>query len=114
MAETEPFDPKAAAQKLLSMSGLEGLRYMMAGNHPPPSIAITLGFILAEVEDGRARDPPPARELPQRRHGLGLVEEPREAAREEEERVERKLREATREHQAGRLPGAIGIDVVDE
>jgi uncharacterized protein (TIGR00369 family) len=54
MAETEAFDPKAAAQKLLSMSGLEGLRYMMAGNHPPPSIAITLGFILAEVEDGRA------------------------------------------------------------
>ena len=54
MAETEAFDPKAAAQKLLSMSGLEGLRYMMAGNHPPPSIAITLGFVLAEVEDGRA------------------------------------------------------------
>ena len=37
------------------MSGLEGLRYMMAGNHPPPSIAVTLGFILAEVDDGRAR-----------------------------------------------------------
>ncbi|MEQ1819297.1 MAG: PaaI family thioesterase [Terricaulis sp.] len=54
MAETETFDPKAAAQKLLSMSGLEGLRYMMAGNHPPPSIAITLGFTLAEVDDGRA------------------------------------------------------------
>jgi uncharacterized protein (TIGR00369 family) len=54
MAETETFDPKAAAQKLLSMSGLEGLRYMIAGNHPPPSIATTLGFTLAEVEDGRA------------------------------------------------------------
>jgi len=54
MAESETFDPKAAAQKLLSMSGLEGLRYMMAGNHPPPSIALTLGFILAEVDDGRA------------------------------------------------------------
>jgi len=54
MAESETFDPKAAAQKLLSMSGLEGLRYMMAGNHPPPSIAVTLGFILAEVDDGRA------------------------------------------------------------
>lgn len=54
MAESEAFDPKAAAQKLISMSGLEGLRYMMAGNHPPPSIAITLGFVLAEVEDGRA------------------------------------------------------------
>ncbi len=54
MAESEAFDPKAAAQKLISMSGLEGLRYMMAGNHPPPSIAITLGFVLAEVDDGRA------------------------------------------------------------
>lgn len=54
MAETESFDPKEAAQKLLSMSGLEGLRYMLAGNHPPPSIASTLGFRLAEVDDGRA------------------------------------------------------------
>lgn len=54
MAEAETFDPKAAAQKLLSMSGLEGLRYMLAGNHPPPSIASTLGFTLAEVDDGRA------------------------------------------------------------
>lgn len=54
MAEAETFDPKAAAQKLLSMSGLEGLRYMLAGGHPPPSIATTLGFTLSEVEDGRA------------------------------------------------------------
>ena len=54
MADTENFDAKAAAQKLLSMSGLEGLRYMLAGDHPPPSIASTLGFTLAEVEDGRA------------------------------------------------------------
>lgn len=54
MADTQTFDAQAAAQKLLSMSGLEGLRYMMAGNHPPPSIATTLGFTLAEVDDGRA------------------------------------------------------------
>lgn len=54
MADTEQFDAKAAAKKLMSMSGLEGLRYMLAGNHPPPSIAATLGFTLAEVEDGRA------------------------------------------------------------
>lgn len=54
MTDAEPFDEKAAAQKLLSMSGLEGLRYMIAGNHPPPSIASTLGFTLAEVDDGRA------------------------------------------------------------
>ena len=53
MAEAETFDPKAAAQKLLSMSGLEGLRYMLAGHHPPPSIATTLGFTLIEVDDGR-------------------------------------------------------------
>lgn len=54
MAESETFDPQAAAAKLLSMSGLEGLRYMMAGNHHPPSIGATLGFTLAEVDDGRA------------------------------------------------------------
>lgn len=54
MPDTQTFDPQVAAQKLLSMSGLEGLRYMMAGNHPPPSIATTLGFTLAEVDDGRA------------------------------------------------------------
>lgn len=54
MADAESFDQKAAAQKLLSMSGLEGLRYMLAGSHPPPSIASTLGFTLTEVDDGRA------------------------------------------------------------
>lgn len=54
MSEPQTFDAQAAAQKLLSLSGLDGLRYIMAGKHPPPSIAITLGFTLAEVEDGRA------------------------------------------------------------
>ncbi len=54
MSDTEIFDAKAAAEKLMSMPGLEGLRYMMAGNHPPPSIALTLGFALTEVEDGKA------------------------------------------------------------
>jgi uncharacterized protein (TIGR00369 family) len=38
----------------MGMSGLEALRLMMAGNHPPPSISTTLGFYLAEVGDGRA------------------------------------------------------------
>lgn len=54
MADTGKFDAKAAAAHLMSMSGLEGLRYMIAGDHPPPSIAATLGFTLAEVDDGRA------------------------------------------------------------
>ena len=54
MPDTQTFDPQAAAKTLLSMSGLEGLRYMMAGDHPPPSIATTLGFTLAKVDDGRA------------------------------------------------------------
>ena len=51
---SESFDAAAAAKHLLGLSGLEALRLMMAGNHPPPSISTTLGFYLAEVSDGRA------------------------------------------------------------
>lgn len=51
---SESFDAAAAAKHLLGLSGLEALRLMMAGNHPPPSISTTLGFYLAEVDDGRA------------------------------------------------------------
>lgn len=51
---SESFDAAAAAKHLMGMSGLEALRLMMAGNHPPPSISTTLGFYLAEVDDGRA------------------------------------------------------------
>lgn len=54
MAETESVDPKAAAQELLSMNGLEAMRALIAGKFPPPSISTTLGFRLAEVEEGRA------------------------------------------------------------
>ena len=54
MSESESFDAQAAAKHLMGMSGLEALRLMMAGNHPPPSISTTLGFYLAEVGDGRA------------------------------------------------------------
>ncbi len=54
MADTANFDAKSAAATLLSMSGLEALRFLLAGNHPPPSISGTLGFTLSEVEDGRA------------------------------------------------------------
>ncbi|ANP46695.1 PaaI family thioesterase [Candidatus Viadribacter manganicus] len=54
MADASSQDAKSAAQALLGMSGLEAMRFLLAGNHPPPSIAITLGFTLAEVDDGRA------------------------------------------------------------
>ena len=42
MSERESFDPQAAAKHLMGMSGLDALRLMMAGNHPPPSISTTL------------------------------------------------------------------------
>jgi len=50
----EAFDAKAAAQRLMGMGGLEGLRLLIAGGHEAPSIAKTLGFTLAEVDEGRA------------------------------------------------------------
>ncbi len=42
------------ARALIGLSGLEAMRALIAGKFPPPSIAATLGFSLAEVEDGRA------------------------------------------------------------
>jgi uncharacterized protein (TIGR00369 family) len=54
MAETDPFDPQAAAKMLLDLSGLDAMRLLVAGKHEAPSIAKTLGFTLAEVEDGKA------------------------------------------------------------
>jgi uncharacterized protein (TIGR00369 family) len=47
-------EAQEAARALLGLSGLEGLRALIAGKHPAPSIATTLGFTLAEVEEGRA------------------------------------------------------------
>jgi uncharacterized protein (TIGR00369 family) len=47
-------DHAAVAKALLSMNGLEAMRALIAGKFPPPSISATLGFTLAEVEDGRA------------------------------------------------------------
>ena len=47
-------DPQAAAKLLLSLSGLDALRGLIAGRFPPPSITTTLGFTLAEVEAGKA------------------------------------------------------------
>lgn len=47
-------DHAAVAKELVQMNGLEAMRALIAGRFPPPSIATTLGFHLAEVEDGRA------------------------------------------------------------
>lgn len=47
-------EAKQNARDLLGLSGLEAMRALIAGKHPPPSIALTLGFRLAEVDDGRA------------------------------------------------------------
>ena len=47
-------DHAGVAKALLSMNGLEAMRALIAGKFPPPSISTTLGFTLAEVDDGRA------------------------------------------------------------
>jgi uncharacterized protein (TIGR00369 family) len=47
-------DPVAAAAEVAQRDGLSALRAMMAGELPPPPIALLLGFELVEVEDGRA------------------------------------------------------------
>jgi uncharacterized protein (TIGR00369 family) len=47
-------EAQETARALIGLSGLAALRALIAGEFPPPSIAATLGFALAEVEDGRA------------------------------------------------------------
>jgi uncharacterized protein (TIGR00369 family) len=47
-------DPLPGARAARQMTGIEYLRAMMAGEFPPPPIALTLGFTLDEVEEGRA------------------------------------------------------------
>jgi uncharacterized protein (TIGR00369 family) len=47
-------DAQAAARELLSLSGLEAMRALIAGQYAAPSIATTLGFTLTEVEEGKA------------------------------------------------------------
>lgn len=54
MADSARLDPQTAADRLLSETGLEALRGLIAGRHPPPSITRTMGFTLHEVEEGRA------------------------------------------------------------
>lgn len=47
-------DAQTAAREIMAMSGIEGLRAMMAGKSPPPSISTTMGFYLKEVAEGYA------------------------------------------------------------
>jgi uncharacterized protein (TIGR00369 family) len=47
-------DPVASAIEVAQLDGLSALRAMMAGELPPPPIAVLLGFELVEVEEGRA------------------------------------------------------------
>lgn len=47
-------DHVAVARELTKLGGLEALKALIAGQFPPPSISATLGFTLAEVDDGRA------------------------------------------------------------
>lgn len=54
MADTEKLDPQAAAQRLMRLNGLQAMQLLIAGGHAPPTIATTLGFTLAEVEEGKA------------------------------------------------------------
>lgn len=54
MAENAAAKSGEGPESLLNLSGLEAMKLLIAGGHPPPSIALTLGFTLTEVGDGRA------------------------------------------------------------
>ncbi|HEX8905564.1 MAG TPA: PaaI family thioesterase [Longimicrobiaceae bacterium] len=47
-------DPLVGARAAPSMPGIEYLHAMLRGEYPPPPVALTLGFTLHEVEEGRA------------------------------------------------------------
>lgn len=47
-------DPLETLSRIQGLPGLEALRRMAVGEVPPPPIAMTLGFGLIEVEEGRA------------------------------------------------------------
>jgi uncharacterized protein (TIGR00369 family) len=40
-------------EALMTMSGLDFIRAIMAGAHPPPSMALLVGFNIVEAEEGR-------------------------------------------------------------
>ena len=45
---------QASASDLMAMDGLDAMRALLAGQFAPPSIAVTLGFRLVEVDRGYA------------------------------------------------------------
>jgi uncharacterized protein (TIGR00369 family) len=47
-------DPVATAERGLQLSGAEYIAALIAGEVPPPPIAVTLGFELVEASEGRA------------------------------------------------------------
>ena len=47
-------DPVATAERGLQLSGAEYIAGLIAGEIPPPPIAVTLGFELVEASEGRA------------------------------------------------------------
>jgi uncharacterized protein (TIGR00369 family) len=47
-------DPMQGARTAPSMAGIEYLRAIQRGDIPPPPVAVTLGFELEEVAEGRA------------------------------------------------------------
>lgn len=47
-------DPLELSARLRAMTGLDGLRAVLAGDAPPPPIAVLMGMRLVEVGDGLA------------------------------------------------------------
>jgi uncharacterized protein (TIGR00369 family) len=47
-------DPLATAERGMRLSGAEYIAALIAGEIPPPPIAVTLGFELVEASEGRA------------------------------------------------------------
>jgi uncharacterized protein (TIGR00369 family) len=47
-------DHAAVAKELVKLTGLEAVQGIVAGKFPPPSITTTLGYWLAEADEGRA------------------------------------------------------------
>jgi uncharacterized protein (TIGR00369 family) len=47
-------DPVALAEAGRSLSGIDYLRKLIAGELPPPPIAVLMNFALAEITEGRA------------------------------------------------------------
>jgi uncharacterized protein (TIGR00369 family) len=47
-------DPHATIEHGRTLSGLEYMRALIAGEFPPPPIAMLMGFLLIEADEGRA------------------------------------------------------------